>query len=162
MRIRNPASVTLDQGTIFSVSYYSAIGKLSPANSPLGRYGVGGNGLSGATWCVTSDSSNTNAYASKDISAGGTTWLFGAGCGGGPVASFGFTNLTNFSSNFVMYIDGTTSTPAMAVGDLPIAGKKGRRSIVTDALAPTFGVAVAGGGSVTVPVYDTGTAWFVG
>lgn len=48
------------------------------------------------------------------------------------------------------------------VGALPAAGNAGRRATVTDANAPTFGAAVAAGGAVTVPVYDTGAAWFVG
>lgn len=38
----------------------------------------------------------------------------------------------------------------------------GARDFVTDALAPTFGSAVTGGGAVNVPVYSTGAAWNVG
>jgi hypothetical protein len=38
----------------------------------------------------------------------------------------------------------------------------GARSFVTDALAPTFGVTVAGGGAVATPVYSDGTDWKVG
>lgn len=38
----------------------------------------------------------------------------------------------------------------------------GSRSFVTNALAPTFGTTVAGGGSVAVPVYSDGTNWKVG
>lgn len=48
------------------------------------------------------------------------------------------------------------------VGTLPAAGTAGRRTFVSDANAPVFGAAVAGGGAVNVPVYDTGAAWFVG
>jgi len=48
------------------------------------------------------------------------------------------------------------------VATLPAAGTAGRRAAVSDANAPVFGAAVAGGGAVHVPVYDTGAAWFVG
>jgi hypothetical protein len=48
------------------------------------------------------------------------------------------------------------------VANLPAAGQAGRRCHVTDATTTTFGTAVAGGGSNTVPVMDTGTAWIIG
>ncbi|CAB4125064.1 hypothetical protein UFOVP66_56, partial [uncultured Caudovirales phage] len=38
----------------------------------------------------------------------------------------------------------------------------GARAFVTDALAPTFGSTVAGGGAVASPVYSDGTNWKVG
>ena len=47
------------------------------------------------------------------------------------------------------------------VSALP-AGADGVRAFVTDALAPVFGSAVSGGGTVHVPVYYSGTAWMVG
>jgi hypothetical protein len=52
----------------------------------------------------------------------------------------------------------------LTVGTLPSAATvgTGTRAFVTDALAPTFGSAVVGGGAVNVPVYSTGAAWFVG
>ena len=38
-----------------------------------------------------------------------------------------------------------------------------QRAFVTDALAPSFGVAVAGGGAVPVPVYvGASNTWYVG
>lgn len=51
--------------------------------------------------------------------------------------------------------------PSYTVAGLP-AGTAGDRAFVTDALTPAFGSAVVGGGAVTVPVYYTGAAWFVG
>jgi hypothetical protein len=50
------------------------------------------------------------------------------------------------------------------VASLPAAATAGAgaRMFVTDASAPVFGSAVAGGGAVTVPVYSTGSAWNVG
>lgn len=50
------------------------------------------------------------------------------------------------------------------VASLPAAATAGAgaRMFVTDALAPTFGSAVAAGGAVTTPVFSTGSAWNVG
>ena len=62
---------------------------------------------------------------------------------------------------------GSTSwikVPAVAVSALPSASVAGvgARAFVNDALSPVFGSAVANGGSATVPVYSTGSAWNVG
>ena len=50
------------------------------------------------------------------------------------------------------------------VATLPsaVTSGKGARSFVTNALLPTFGSTVAGGGAVAVPVYSDGTNWKVG
>ena len=48
------------------------------------------------------------------------------------------------------------------VATLPTAGTAGRKAFVSNALTPTFGSAVVGGGAITVPVYDNGLAWIVG
>jgi hypothetical protein len=55
-------------------------------------------------------------------------------------------------------------TGATTVASLPSAATAGigGRSFVTDALAPTFGAAVVGGGAVKIPVYSDGTSWYVG
>lgn len=52
----------------------------------------------------------------------------------------------------------------VTVASLPAAATAGAgaRMFVSDASAPVFGSAVAGGGAVTVPVYSTGSAWNVG
>ena len=47
------------------------------------------------------------------------------------------------------------------VATLP-TGSAGAKSFVTNALTPTFGAAVVGGGAVGVPVYHDGTSWKVG
>jgi hypothetical protein len=58
-------------------------------------------------------------------------------------------------------INTTIKQQAYTVAGLP-AGVAGARCFVTNALAPTFGAAVAGGGAVGVPVYHDGTSWKVG
>jgi len=50
---------------------------------------------------------------------------------------------------------------AYTVATLPTAGTQGRRSWVTDALAPVFLAAPTGGGAVVCPVFDNGSAWVV-
>jgi hypothetical protein len=57
-------------------------------------------------------------------------------------------------------IAGAIQAPCL-VAALP-AGVAGMRGFVTNALGPAFGVAVAGGGAVGVPVYHDGTSWKVG
>lgn len=54
------------------------------------------------------------------------------------------------------------TTAGFLVAGLPAAGSAGRRAYVTNALAPVFGSTVAGGGAVSVPVFDNGTNWIVG
>ena len=53
---------------------------------------------------------------------------------------------------------GQISTTGYTVATLP-TGVVGMRAYVTNALAPAYGVAVAGGGAVTIPVFYNGTAW---
>jgi hypothetical protein len=55
----------------------------------------------------------------------------------------------------------TTPVAGFTVATLPV-GFKGQRTFVTDALAPAFGVAVAAGGAVTIPVFFNGAIWIVG
>jgi hypothetical protein len=59
---------------------------------------------------------------------------------------------------------GTAVMTSYLVANLPAAATAGAgaRAFVTNALAPVFGSAVAGGGAVGVPVYSTGAAWNVG
>lgn len=57
--------------------------------------------------------------------------------------------------------NGIVTQQTYTVATLP-TGVAGSRSFVTDALAPAFGVAVASGGAVGVPVYHDGTSWKVG
>lgn len=55
----------------------------------------------------------------------------------------------------------TPKTTGYTVAALP-AGGAGMRAHVTDALAPTFGAAVVGGGAVVIPVFYNGAAWIAG
>lgn len=87
---------------------------------------------------------------------------------------YGYANSAVFSDTADTASYATEATYAIGAlgavfdgGDLiAIAGlgtpSAGARAVVSDALAPTFGAAVAAGGSVKVPVYYDGTTWRVG
>lgn len=51
---------------------------------------------------------------------------------------------------------------AVTAATLPASPAVGERWLVTDALAPTFGGALTGGGSAVVPCYWDGAAWRTG
>ena len=57
-------------------------------------------------------------------------------------------------------VNGTVKTGGYTVATLP-TGVTGARTYVTNALAPTYGSTVVGGGSVTIPVFYNGTNWIV-
>lgn len=59
-----------------------------------------------------------------------------------------------------LQISGPLRTTGYTVATLP-AGTVGMRTYVTDALAPSFGATVVGGGAVTIPVFYNGTNWIV-
>jgi hypothetical protein len=59
-----------------------------------------------------------------------------------------------------LQVSGPIRTTGYTVATLP-AGTVGMRTYVTDALAPAFGVAVAGSGAVTIPVFYDGANWIV-
>jgi hypothetical protein len=56
------------------------------------------------------------------------------------------------------------ATTSYTVATLPSAATSGAgaRTFVTNALTPTFGSTVVGGGAVFTPVYSDGTNWKVG
>jgi hypothetical protein len=60
-----------------------------------------------------------------------------------------------------LYIPVTNATTVASLPSAATAGL-GARAMVTDALTPSFGVVVTGGGAVKIPVYSDGTSWYVG
>ena len=74
------------------------------------------------------------------------------------------TTVIGNSSTTLTKVFGAIQATTYTVATLPSASTSGvgARAFVTDALAPVFGSAVAGGGAVPVPVYSTGSAWNVG
>ena len=144
----------------------------SGANRPRDIY-AGGNGIFGGLisalngfrapsssqliasangiWRLT----NSSADDFNRLQFGGTTDVFPAIARDG--AGIKFTGAAAGSTAWI-------KVPPVAVGSLPVAATAGAgaRAFVNDALAPTFGSAVTGGGAVLVPVYCTGSAWNVG
>lgn len=86
---------------------------------------------------------------------------------GGTSASFGAVARDGAGIKIVGG-DGTSvgwiKVPGVVVASLPAAATAGAgaRSFVTDALTPTYGAAVTGGGAVKIPVYSDGSNWIVG
>ena len=68
--------------------------------------------------------------------------------------------LTSATGVAKLQVSGAIRTTGFTVATLP-AGTVGMRTYVTDALAPAFGVAVAGSGAVTIPVFYDGANWIV-
>jgi hypothetical protein len=68
--------------------------------------------------------------------------------------------LTSATGVALLQVSGPIRTIGYTVATLP-AGTVGMRTYVTDALAPSFGVAVAGSGAVTIPVFYDGANWIV-
>lgn len=77
-----------------------------------------------------------------------------------------FANLDSAGLAVTGKVTATTylKSTAKTVASLTLAATAGAgaRDCVTDALAPTFGSAVVGGGAITIPVFSTGAVWNVG
>jgi len=93
-------------------------------------------GVSFASGAIASGTERMRLFSSGGVSIGNTT---DAGAG----------NLS---------VSGVVITNGYTVATLP-SGVVGMRAYVTNALAPSYGVAVAGGGATTIPVFYNGTAW---
>lgn len=107
-----------------------------------------GNGVSKLSF----DGSN---YFTTSISNTGDTTFTVAGTN----ADFTFSQAVNFSSDVIF---GTIARlKGYTVATLPIAPVLGDMVYVTDALAPAFGVAVAGGGAANAKLWYNGANWTV-
>jgi hypothetical protein len=103
-------------------------------------------------------SGSNNLIIGSSAAASSTTVSNEITLGNSSITAFRIPGLTitagakwmNFGSSTVALL------PAAATAGL------GARAFVTDALAPSFGVAVTGGGAVSIPVYSDGTTWLVG
>jgi hypothetical protein len=75
-----------------------------------------------------------------------------------------FFNLLQANLAELANTDIIPATTNYTVATLPSASASGSgaRAFVSNALTPTFGATVVGGGAVAVPVYSDGTNWKVG
>ena len=108
---------------------------------------------SGSVITSTVNMYGTSGTQTVLFNASGGSYFNGGGLAVGATTDAGTGNIT---------ASGTVKTGGYTVATLPTAGTAGRIAYVTNALAPTFGAAVVGGGAVVIPVFDNGTAWIVG
>jgi hypothetical protein len=147
-----------------------------------GAINIGRVGNGGGTITIGQNTTGTTINIHTGITTSGTKTLnLGSNSTGGTTnigigvataaktINIGTGSTTNASTVTIGSIVGGSSTTVNGllnqntylVANLP-TGTAGSRSFVTNALAPTFGAAVAGGGAVGVPVYHDGTSWKVG
>jgi hypothetical protein len=114
----------------------------------------------------------TNSTNPAGISTAGSPLAFYLSAGASEAmrlhASGGFSigNTTdpgsgNLSVTGTIASSSTVKTAGYLVASLP-TGITGARTYVTNALTPTFGATVVGGGAITVPVFYNGSNWIVG
>ena len=154
---------TLTAGTGITIN--NGAGVISIVNK--GVTSVGGTGTVNGitlTGTVTSTGNLTLGGTLSGVSL--TTQVSGTlpiANGGTGTTSTTFANLTTNVSGILPVANGGNGLGAgYTVATLPTPGTQGRRSWVTNALAPVFLSAPVGGGAVVCPVFDNGTAWVVG
>lgn len=98
------------------------------------------------------------------LGARNVVWIADSTRGVGAPTGGGFLESITGEARWVSTTgDERVITGVFTVATLPAAGGRGgSRAFVTDALAPVFQAAVAGGGAVFTPVYCDGAGWFVG
>ena len=151
-------------------------------NSTSGAINIGRVGNGGGTITIGQNTSGTTINIHTGVvtsgtktlnlgsnSTGGST-IIGIGVAtGSKTINIGTGSTTNASTITIGSIVAASATTVngllkqntYTVANLP-TGTAGSRSFVTNALAPTFGAAVVGGGAVGIPVYHDGTSWKVG
>jgi hypothetical protein len=132
-------------------------------NNTTGAISLGGSSQTGAINLGRSTVTHTFNIDNGTLAALATRTI-NIGVAGASSAitntTIGTTGVQGSARSFTLF-NGTIRQQTFTVAGLP-TGVAGARSFVTDALAPAFGAAVAGGGSVGVPVYHDGTSWKVG
>jgi len=132
---------------------------------------IANGGTGASTGATSAAAARANLGAGTVTSVGGTGTVNGITLTGTVTTAGNLTlggtlsgvSLTTQVSGILPIANGGNGLgAAYLVATLPAAGTQGRRSWVTNALAPTFLAAPVGGGAVVCPVFDNGTAWVVG
>jgi hypothetical protein len=156
--------------TTASIALAGANGGLyfGAAGTPVGSGGFGVNAAiaraGGANFHITGSADGDLCIAPEGTKA----ILFGTSASASSVTERapitaggeGLVGLTSATGVALLQVSGPNRTTGYTVATLP-AGTVGMRTYVTDALAPSFGVAVAGSGAVTIPVFYDGANWIV-
>ena len=135
-------------GAITSASLATTAGLRTGGYLATGSFGYYINqGISGSVAYIQSFNNTTLNTLSLD-------------CNDFQIRVAGFATGLQLDTTGNLSVAGTTKTAGYTVATLP-TGVTGARTYVTNALAPTFGAAVVGGGAVTIPVFYNGTNWIV-
>lgn len=142
--------------TLTAATSIAAIGSISSQTSFAAR----APGVTGYIFMSPGGTSN----------AGYVAWFKGDGATRLGYMGFSNTNIELTLENGASFtvvggaasFSSTVKTGVYTVATLPTAGTIGRRAMVSDALALTFGGVVVGGGANACPVYDSGVAWGMG
>jgi hypothetical protein len=150
-------AMTLDASGNLLVGTTSAISKLTVQGASDIRITVNESGSSVRTDIISQTTQGQVGTVSNhplDLITNGT--------GRARITSGGevLVGLTSATGVALLQVSGPIRTTGYTVATLP-AGTVGMRTYVTDALAPAFGVAVAGSGAVTIPVFYDGANWIV-
>ena len=148
--------------------------QLSDTLDPIDGFpGVGFRNAGSTSHAMFYDDDNTSGYSFKVVAqaydASTESSLLMSASGFEMNSSSGFTmtgspislvaTQTDISGKLIM--GGVVRLKGYTVATLP-AGTLGDTAMVSDALAPAFGVAVVGGGAVNMKVFYDGTNWKVG
>jgi hypothetical protein len=154
-------AISFTQAMTLDASGNLGVGTTNPSGFSSKFAVVGNASVTAGNQFLFWDSTNTYVYT---ISASGDALTFGkSGVGErARIDSSGelLVGLTSATGVAKLQVSGALRTTGFTVATLP-AGTVGMRTYVTDALAPSFGVAVAGSGAVTIPVFYDGANWIV-
>lgn len=114
----------------------------------------------------TTSLANVSMYVSDRTASGNTQHVIeGGGSQSTDILSVYANNATPLAGtkHVAVISTGQFRSVGILVASLPVAaaGNSGAIATVTDALTPTLGVAVAGGGAVTALVFSNGSVWKV-
>ena len=135
-------------GAITSASLATTAGLRTGGYLATGSFGYYINqGISGSVAYIQSLNNTTLNTLSLD-------------CNNFQIRVAGFATGLQLDTTGNLSVAGTTKTAGYTVATLP-TGVTGMRAYVTNALAPSYGATVVGGGAVTIPVFYNGTNWIV-
>ena len=155
----------LDAAERMRITYTGNVG--IGTSSPQAKFNVSAAGAEGieiypafsSTNLIQSYNRSGAAYTTLRFNA--LTYEFqGSGTERMRIDGSGNVGIGTSSPTAKLDVAGPIKTLGYTVATLP-AGVVGMRAYVTDALAPSFGVTVAGSGAVTIPVFYNGANWIV-
>jgi hypothetical protein len=157
-------------GVTVSLGGVTTLGGAVTMNTIAGAINIGSGQTTGTTTVGNTAQTGTITLGQSTVSQTTNIQAGATASGSTKAINIGTNGVAGSTTNTTIGSTAGTSTTTInsllvqqtyLVANLP-AGVAGARSFVTNALAPAFGAAVAGGGAVGVPVYHDGTSWKVG